>query len=134
MLGEWKNVPIVKVRITALVLNIDNRRFAAERKLFEEQLGREFDPENRDNDALSVEAILLDRNLQADGDRVTGTPGKDYLALRQDWHRRQQESPFWIRPDGTVRNGNRRLAMLRRLRRDEGAGGPRVGRRRRVRQ
>ena len=123
VLGEWKNVPIVKVPVTALVLNIDNRRFSAERRLFEEQLGHEFDPENNDIDAHSVESILLDRNLQVDGDRVVGTPGKDYLALRQDWQRRQQESPFWIRPDGTVRNGNRRLAMLRRLRKEEGAGG-----------
>lgn len=123
VLGEWRNVPIRKVPVTALVLNIDNRRFSAERRLFEEQLGHEFDPENSDLDALSVESILLDRNLQVDGDRVMGTPGKDYLALRQDWQRRQQESPFWIRPDGTVRNGNRRLAMLRRLRREEGVGG-----------
>lgn len=123
MLGKWTNLPIVRVRVTALVLNIDNRRFAAERRLFEGQLGRDLDPENNDIDALSVEAILLDRNLQLDGDRVIGTPGKDYQALRQDWQRRQQESPFWIRPDGIVRNGNRRLAMLHRLRREEGAGG-----------
>ncbi len=123
VLGKWKNVPIKRVPVTALVLNIDNRRFAAERKLFEARLGREFDPENSDIDALSIEAILLDRNLQLDGDRVTGTPGKDYLALRQDWQRRHQETPFWVRPDGTVRNGNRRLAMLHRLRRDEGTGG-----------
>ena len=123
VVGEWKNVPIVKVPVTALVLNIDNRRFSAERRLFESQLGRTLDPENSDIDALSVEAILLDRNHQVDGDRVVGTPGKDYLALLQDWKRRQQESPFWIRPDGTVRNGNRRLAMLRRLRREESVAG-----------
>jgi predicted transcriptional regulator len=28
---------------------------------------------------------------------------------------RKQERPIWIRPDGTVRNGNRRLAMLKRM-------------------
>ena len=54
---------------------------------------------------------------------VVGKAGKDYEALRQDWQRRKQESPFWIQADGTVRNGNRRLAMLRRLQRDEGAEG-----------
>ena len=123
VLGEWKDEPIKRVPVTALVLNIDNRRFAAERKLFEEQLGHVLDPENSEDDALSVEAILLDRHLHVDGKRVVGTPGKDYLALRQDWQRRQQESPFWIRPDGTVRNGNRRLAMLRRLGLEEGASG-----------
>ena len=123
VLGEWKNMPVVRVPVSALVLNIDNRRFAVERQLFEQQLGHSLDPENSEEDTLSVEAILLDRDLQVDGDRVVGKPGKDYEALRQDWQRRRQESPFWIRDDGTVRNGNRRLAMLRRLQREEGAGG-----------
>jgi len=123
VLGKWEDEPIKRVPVAALVLNIDNRRFAAERKLFQEQLGHELDPENSEDDALSVEAILLDKNLQVDGGRVVGTDGKDYIALRQDWQRRKQESPFWIRPDGTVRNGNRRLAMLRRLGREEGASG-----------
>ena len=123
VLGEWKNMPVVRVPVSALVLNIDNRRFAAERQLFEQQLGHSLDPENSEEDALSVEAILLDRDLQVDGEHVVGKPGKDYEALRQDWQRRKQESPFWIRNDGTVRNGNRRLAMLRRLQREEGAGG-----------
>ena len=121
--GEWKTVPVVRVPVSALVLNIDNRRFAAERQLFEQQLGHSLDPENSDMDALSVEAILLDRLLEVDGDRVVGKSGKDSEALRLDWERRKQESPFWIRADGTVRNGNRRLAMLLRLQRDKGAGG-----------
>ncbi len=123
VLGEWKNFPIYRVPISALVLNIDNRRFSAERQLFEQRLGHDFDPENSEDDALSVEAILLDRDLDLDVGRVVGKPGKDFLALRQDWQRRKQETPFWILPDGTVRNGNRRLAMLRRLQRDEGAEG-----------
>ena len=123
VLGEWKNFPIYRVPISALVPNIDNRRFSAERQLFEQRLGHDFDPENSEDDALSVEAILLDRDLDLDVGRVVGKPGKDYLALRQDWQRRKQETPFWILPDGTVRNGNRRLAMLRRLQRKEGAEG-----------
>ena len=123
VLGEWKNIPVLRVPVSALILNIDNRRFAAERQLFEQQLGHSLDPENNEDDALSVEAILLDGNLALDGDRVVGKPNKDYLALRQDWQRRKQESPFWILADGTVRNGNRRLAMLRRLQREEGAEG-----------
>ena len=123
VLGEWKNMPVLRVSVSALILNIDNRRFTAERQLFEQQLGHSFDPENSEDDALSVEAILLDRDLVLDGDRVVGKPHKDYLALRQDWQRRKQETPFWILADGTVRNGNRRLAMLRRLQREEGAEG-----------
>ena len=123
VLGQWKNIPVLRVPVSALVLNIDNRRFAAERQLFEQQLGHSLDPENSDDDALSVESILLDRDLRVDGGRVVGISGKDYEALRQDWQRRKQETPFWIRADGTVRNGNRRLAMLRRLQREEGAEG-----------
>ena len=123
VLGQWKNIPIFRVPVSALALNIDNRRFAAERQLYERQLGHSLDPENSEDDAASVEAILLDRDLQVDGDRIVGKSGKDYDALRQDWQRRKQETPFWIRSDGTVRNGNRRLAMLRRLQRDEGAEG-----------
>ena len=123
VLGQWKNIPVFRVPVSALILNIDNRRFSAERQLFEQQLGHSFDPENSEDDALSVEAILLDRDLDIDGDRVVGKPGKDFLALRQDWQRRKQETPFWILADGTVRNGNRRLAMLRRLQREAGAEG-----------
>ena len=123
VLGQWKNIPVLRVPVSALVLNIDNRRFAAERQLFEQQLGHSLDPENSEDDALSVEAILLDRDLVLDGSRVVGKPNKDYVALRQDWQRRKQETPFWILADGSVRNGNRRLAMLRRLQREEGAEG-----------
>lgn len=123
VLGEWRKIPIKRVRSEWLTLNINNRRFTAERKLFENQLGRSLDPENNPNDVLSIESILLDGDRQVDGEQVVGKPGKDYLALRQDWQNRGQESPFWIRPDGTVRNGNRRLAMLHRLHREEGAGG-----------
>lgn len=122
VLGEWKDIPIQRVRNEWLILNINNRRFQAERKLFENQLGRSLDPENNPNDMLSIESILLDRDLQLDGERVVGKPSKDFLALLQDWQHRGQESPFWIRADGIVRNGNRRLAMLRRLHREEAGG------------
>ncbi len=113
---EWKSFEIHRVPVDALLLNVDNRRFAAERKLVEEQLGHSLDPENSIVDEQSVIAILLDTNLAPDGDVVKGKPTKDTEALEADWLRRKQESPFWIRPDGTVHNGNRRLAMLKRLR------------------
>ena len=123
VLGRWRTAPVKLVPVSALILNADNRRFAAERQLFQQQLGHSLDPENNEVDALSVESILLDQNPHVDGDRVVGKPDKDYEALRKDWQRRQQESPFWIHADGTVRNGNRRLAMLRRLNRDPGVEG-----------
>lgn len=115
---EWENFPVFRVPVDGLLLNVDNRRFAAERKLMEEKLGHALDPENSPDDEISVVSILLDSSLLVDGNIVKGMPSKDYEALKIDWERRQQETPFWIRPDGTVRNGNRRLAMLKRFRRD----------------
>ena len=115
---QWRDFPVMRVPVNALLLNVDNRRFAAERTLMESQLGHPLDPENSEDDELSVISILLDTGNDIDGDIVKGTPSKDYELLRTDWLRRQQASPFWIRPDGTVRNGNRRLAMLKRLRND----------------
>jgi hypothetical protein len=121
---DWRDFEVVQVPVEALMLNVDNRRFAAERTLVEEKLGHELDPENNPDDELALEIILLDTGVDVDGDRVTGSkPGKDYQALKTDWLRRRQESPLWIRPDGVVRNGNRRLAMLKRLRREEGLEG-----------
>lgn len=120
---QWREFPVVQVPVEALALNVDNRRFAAERTWAEEKLDRALDPENRVDDELILESILLDTAHEFDGDRLVGKPSKDYDALKKDWQRRHQESPLWIRPDGTVRNGNRRLAMLKRLQREEGIEG-----------
>lgn len=120
---NWLLFDVLRVPVESLLLNVDNRRFAAERKLMEEKLGHPLDPENSADDELSVVSILLDTSLDVDGNRVVGQSSKDYEALRADWQRRKQERPFWIRPDGTVRNGNRRLAMLKRLRSEGGLDG-----------
>ena len=120
---RWQNFPVWQVPVEALALNVDNRRFAAERTWVEEHLGRSLDPDNVPEDELYLEQILLDTDLEFDGDQLVGKPGKNYDALKKDWLRRHQESPLWIRPDGLVRNGNRRLAMLRRLQREEGVEG-----------
>lgn len=113
---ERRKFTIYRVPVDALLLYVDNRRFAAERKLAEVELGHPLDPENSPADEQSVIAILLDKNLKAEGAVYKGTPTKDTEALREDWFRRGQDTPFWIRPEGTVRNGNRRLAILKRLR------------------
>lgn len=120
---QWRDFQVYRVPVDGLLLNVDNRRFAAERKLMEEQLGHALDPENAPNDETSVISVLLDGGWVVDGDVITGKPNKDYEALRVDWLRRRQERPFWIRPDGTVRNGNRRLAMLKRMRAADGIEG-----------
>ena len=114
--GERKDFPVVRVEVEALLLNPDNRRFHAEKLLMENKLGHSLDPESSPDDELSVISILLDSSLRVDGNRVVGTASNDYEALKKDWLARGQETPFWIRADGTVRNGNRRLAMIKRLR------------------
>jgi len=119
----WQLFDVFRVPVEALLLNVDNRRFAAERKLMEEKLGHALDPENAPDDETSVISILLDTSLDVDGNKVVGQGSRDYDALKSDWQRRKQERPFWIRPDGTVRNGNRRLAMLKRLRSEGGFDG-----------
>lgn len=120
---EWREFDIWQVPVEALLYNVDNRRFAAERTLIEEKLGHELDPENTPEDERAIEVLLLDTAIDVDVDRILGNPGKDYQALRSDWLVRRQETALWIRPDGLVRNGNRRLAMLKRLQREEGLAG-----------
>jgi len=119
----WKEFEIFRVPVEALLLNADNRRFAAERKLHEEKLGHSLDPENSPDDEHSIISILLDTNQQVDGNCVKGKPSKDTDSLKDDWLARKQETPFWIRPDGTLRNGNRRLALVHRLRTEVGLEG-----------
>lgn len=114
----WAYRDVFNVPIERLVLNVDNKRFSAERELVERRLGRPLDPANNPIDDDSIVAILCDTSLDVDLDKSVafGQESKDLVALREDWQARGQAEPLWIRPDGTVRNGNRRLAMLKRLR------------------
>ena len=120
---EWTTFDVVAVPVDALLLNVDNRRFRAERLWVEEMLGRSLDPENRPEDERCVESLLLDIAHRVANGLIEGRPSDAYESLKNDWLRRSQETPFWIRPDGTVRNGNRRLAMIQRLQREGGDSG-----------
>ncbi len=120
---KWRNFEVYRVPVEALMLYIDNHRFQAERKLIELKLGRPLDPENIPDDVLAVVSILLDTGHEVDGGTVKGKETRDTEALRADWEARSQESAFWVRPDGSVRNGNRRLAMILRLRSQKGPQG-----------
>lgn len=122
---SWRDFDVYRVPVDALLLNADNRRFAAEKKLMEEKLGHALDPENNPADEQSIISILLDSGLDVDGDVVKGKPSKDSEALKKDWAKRGQAAAFWVRPDGMVRNGNRRLAMLKRMRTEQGVEGTR---------
>lgn len=113
--GEFQEFPVYRVPTDLLLLNADNRRFRAERIKWEEELGHSLDPIASEEDEASIISILLDKDHELIGDRVQGKPSKDTEALIADWRKRGQEAALWIRPDGWVINGNRRLAILKRL-------------------
>jgi hypothetical protein len=112
--GAYQDLPIYRAPTEMLYLNDDNRRFRAEAQEAAVDLGRKLDPTTRAVDQESIISLLLDREPRVEEDRVVGKPSKETLALLSDWEKRGQEKPFWIRPDGLVVNGNRRLAMIRR--------------------
>jgi hypothetical protein len=121
--NTFVDFPVFKAPTDLLILNPSNRRFRAEAEEVERELGRKLDPLSSADDEDSVISLLLDRDPHVDGDRVVGSHNKDTEALIADWDKRHQENPLWIRPDGLVSNGNRRLAMLKRLQADRGLEG-----------
>jgi hypothetical protein len=112
--GGNEDLPIYRAPVASLYLNYNNRRFKAEAQGAAEELNRTLDPLNSDDDEQSVMSLLLDREPRIEGRRIVGKPNKEARALLSDWEKRGQERPFWIRPDGLVVNGNRRLAMIKR--------------------
>jgi hypothetical protein len=121
--GEFRDFPVFRAAVASLHLNPTNRRFRAERQEMQTQLGRDLDPLSNPADERSIVSLLLDQNHYVEADEVKGTQRTDAKALRRDWERRKQERPLWIRPSGFVSNGNRRLAMLKRLAADVGHDG-----------
>lgn len=112
--GAFEDLPIQRAPTELLYLNHDNRRFRAEAQGAAAELERQLDPMARPDDEESIISLLLDRDPHVENDTIIGKPSKDALALKADWEKRGQEKPFWIRPDGLVLNGNRRLAMIKR--------------------
>jgi hypothetical protein len=119
--GSYEELHVWKAPTDLLYLNDDNRRFRAEAQGVAAELNRTLDPRSNPQDEESVISLLLDRNPMVAGDKVVGTASKEAKALLQDWEKRGQEQPFWIRPDGLVFNGNRRLAMIKREQATRGA-------------
>jgi hypothetical protein len=121
--NKFQLFPVRRAPTDLLILNPTNRRFTAERIDVESQLQRQLDPLANPSDEKSVISLLLDRDPHVEGDRVVGKQSKATEALLADWEKRQQEHPLWIRPDGFVSNGNRRLALLKRLSEERGTEG-----------
>jgi hypothetical protein len=109
--GRFQDFTIGLIAVDMLTLNPDNRRFRADREAVESQLDRKLElPADED----AIIKLLLDRECRVDVDRVVSKPSPDTAALVGDWSARGQERPLWIEPNGLVRNGNRRLAMIKR--------------------
>lgn len=121
--NEFVDFAVYKAPTDLLVLNPSNRRFRAEAQEMERDLGRMLDPLASPEDEASVITLLLDKDPHVEGSRIVGSPNKDTAALIADWDKRRQERPLWIRPDGLVSNGNRRLGMLKRLQEERGIEG-----------
>jgi len=121
--NAFVDVPVYKTPTDLLILNPSNRRFRAEAQEAEEELGHGLDPLSSAEDEESVVGLLLDSDPHVEGTKVVSKPSKDTKGLMLDWDKRGQESPLWIRPDGLVSNGNRRLAMLKRLQAEKGKEG-----------
>src|SRR4051794_35748401 len=113
--GEFQAMEVKRAPTELLYLNDDNRRFRAEAQGAAAELGRGLDPTSNPDDELSIISLLLDKDPHVEADRVVGKPDKDSIALKVDWEKRGQERPFGIRPEGLVLNGNRRLAMIKRV-------------------
>lgn len=116
--GRFQDFDVHLIAVDRLTLNPENRRFRADREAVEAQLGR---PLELPADEEMVIKLLLDRECRLEGDRLVCQRSKDTSALVNDWTKRGQERPLWIEPDGLVRNGNRRLAMIKRELADGGA-------------
>ena len=81
----WRDFEVYRVPVDALLLNADNRRFAAEKRLMEEKVGHALDPENNPADEQSIISILLDAGLDVDGDVVKVGPLRVTVYLFP-WH------------------------------------------------
>ena len=117
---DFEDFEVFRVPTELLVLNASNRRFRAEAEEAEAELGRRLDPSA---DEESIIALLLDKDPRVEGNSIVGSRNKDTEALAADWKRRHQERPLWIRSNGLVSNGNRRLALVKRLAAQEGTTG-----------
>ena len=83
------------------MLNVDNRR-RGRAALPGSSLAGALIQKNYPDDEGCIEPPLLDKSHRVENGQIIGSPSKDYESLKNDWDRRGQETPFWIRPNGTV--------------------------------
>jgi len=100
--GERKILPVYKLPFDLLCYNIDNGRFAVEKILLEKDLGRSLNYDDPD-DIKRIRKMLIgeDPDLTAEA-----------KALMKDLRLVGQLEPGVITHDGSVINGNRRMAVI----------------------
>lgn len=107
--GEKKIVSFYKLPLKLLHYNINNGRFASEKRKLEKDLGRELNSLDKE-DAKQIRDLLL---------RIFPDKTK---ALKEDLKQKHQMEPGVITWDGFVINGNRRMAIFEALHKDEPTG------------
>lgn len=100
-MGERQVLPVYKLPINLLSFNIENGRFAAEKRKKEAELGYEIDSRNPQHEKYFIE-LLLPKGQKTD-------------RLINDIDKNGQLKPGVITHDGFVIDANRRLAVLKYL-------------------
>ncbi|TAA73144.1 hypothetical protein [Planococcus salinarum] len=100
-MGQAQVMPVYKLPIKFLNFNVDNGRFAAEKKLKEQQLGFELDNRNPEHEKHFIELLIPDN------------PKTQRLIT--DIERNGQLKPGVITHDGFLVDANRRLACMKSL-------------------
>ena len=105
--GKRMELAVLRLPIDLLRYNITNGRFAAEYAELRNRLRRDLDPNDK-NDALKIRELLLSQEKRAT------------QLLKDDLKRIGQLEPGVITYDGSVINGNRRMAVFEQIADDTG--------------
>jgi len=100
--GKIHYLPVYRLPTKLLIFNVKNGRFASELIEKERELRRKLDPLNSE-DASTIQGFLLEQNAS------------ETEALTKDLKQNGQLEPGIITADGAVINGNRRMAILKKL-------------------
>ena len=107
--GAKRILPFYRFPIDLLRYNVNNGRMAMEIRGLRKETGRSLDS-SRPEDVAIIRKVLL----ELDPDQTK--------TLREDLHEKEQMEPGVITHDGFVVNGNRRMAVLEELHREEPTG------------
>ena len=108
--GKLHEMPVYRLPTTLLRFNIRNGRFAAEYRELVKKEGRELDPEKA-GDVEKIKKLLLEANEKYK---------EAAKILKDDLQKVGQRTPGVVTFDGSLINGNRRMAVFDELRKETG--------------